>query len=355
MSVFTSRAGLLLVCLCATGLLRAQQDPMFTKYMFNSLVFNPAYAGSREYLSINALHRAQWVGWNENGNGLDGTNGGAPVTQTFTLHGPASKRVGLGMSLSNDAIGVHQSTAANLAYAYRIDFGTGTLSLGLQGGVRYWRAEWDRLQFRDPRALDAVFGMNDPQLWIPNFGGGVYYYSDHFYLGGSVPNLLQFDLRSDVLPAQFRDIARLYRHYYFTVGGAIPLDKYEDFVLKPSLLIRSVGLFEDFNNDNPARQRVGAPNAFDIDVSVLMYKTLWVGAAFRSAFDAFGNETDAGRSSHDSADVWVSFVLPKGLRIGGAYDFPLNDLSDFTMGSFELMVGYDFDFELKRIQTPRYF
>ena len=329
---------------------------MFTKYMFNSLVFNPAYAGSREYLSINALHRAQWVGWNDTGNGLnDGSNGGAPVTQTFTMHGPANKRVGLGMSLTNDAVGVHRSTSVNLAYAYRIDFGTGTLSLGLQGGARYWRAEWSKLQFRDPRELDGAFGDSDPQLWIPTFGGGIYYYSDHFYIGGSVPNLLQFDLRSDVLPEQFRDIARLYRHYYFTVGGAVPLDGYGDFVFKPSLLIRSVGLFEDFNNDNPARQKIGAPNAFDLDVSVLMYKTLWLGAAFRSSFEAFKDNTDAARSSHDSADVWMSLILPKGIRLGAAYDFPLNAIGNYTVGSFELMVGYDFNYELKKIQTPRYF
>ena len=344
----------LLICVSA---LRAQQDPMFTKYMFNSLVFNPAYAGSKEYLTINALHRSQWLDWNTAGNSLqDGASGGAPTTQTFTIHGPANKRVGLGLNLINDEIGVSQSTSINMAYAYRIDFGTGTLSLGLQGGIRYWRADWDRLTYRDPRATDRVFSRPNPQLWMPNFGGGFYYYSEKFYFGGSVPSLVQFDLRDEIADSEFRDIARSYRHYYFTVGGAIPLDGLGDFVLKPSLLVKSVGLFEDFANDDPGRQRIGAPNAFDIDVSMLFYETVWLGLSYRSAFEAFAvNERDVFRSSHDSADFWLSLQLPKGIRIGAAYDFPLSALREYTVGSVELMVGYDFNYELRKIQTPRYF
>lgn len=114
--------------------LLAQQDAMFTKYMFNTLVYNPAYAGSHDHLSINALHRGQW--W-----GIDG----APTTQTLSVHSPVSDRVGIGLSLINDKIGPTGSTQVNAIYAYRIPLGAGKLSIGLQAGVFQWRADWSQL------------------------------------------------------------------------------------------------------------------------------------------------------------------------------------------------------------------
>ena len=117
--------------LLGPALLIAQQDAMFTKYMFNTLVYNPAYAGSYEYLSINALHRGQW--W-----GIDG----APTTQSLSVHTPVSERVGLGLSLVNDKIGPTGSTQINAVYAYRIPIGPGKLSIGLQAGVFQRRADW---------------------------------------------------------------------------------------------------------------------------------------------------------------------------------------------------------------------
>jgi len=95
---------------------------------------------------------------------------------------------------------------------------------------------------------------------------------------------------------------------------------------------------------------VGAPTEFDIDLSLLFYEQFQVGLSFRSAIEAFDDT-----SSYDSADIWMSYFLPNGLRIGAAFDYPLNDVRTVSPGSFEIMIGYEFDYKEKNIVTPRYF
>lgn len=316
--------------------INAQQDAMFTKYMFNSLNFNPGYAGSKEYLSMVAIYRDQWLG-------LDG----APTTQTLSIHTPFKERVGVGLNISNDKIGVTGSTVGNLSYAYRVPFGKGKVSIGLQASFMNYRTDFGKLNYKDPRSNDLSF-KDDVNIWAPNFGAGVYYYSDKFYAGFSVPHLLKTDL-NDKSESNTR-WAQLYRHFYFTTGVAIPI-RGESLIFKPSLLIKSVELFGDFSSSSNNRMPVGAPTEFDIDLSLLFYQSLWVGASFRSAFEAFIGKT----SSVDSADFWAMFYLNRGLRVGLAYDFTLTKLKNHNKGSFEIMLGYDFHFQQKHVVTPRYF
>ena len=314
----------------------AQQDAMFTKYMFNSLNFNPGYAGSKEYLSMVALYRDQWLGLE-----------GAPTTQTLSIHTPFKERVGFGLNISNDKIGVTGSTVGSLSYAYRIPFGKGKVALGLQASFMNYRTDFGKLNYKDPRSSDLSF-KDDVNLWAPNFGAGVYYYSDKFYAGFSVPHLIKTDL-NDASGSNTR-WAQLYRHYYFTTGMAIPI-RGESLVFKPSLLIKSVGLFGDFTSSSSNQNPVGAPTEFDIDLSFLFYQSLWVGASFRSSFEAIIGKT----STVDSADLWAMFYLNKGMRVGLAYDFTLTELRNYNKGSFEIMLGYDLYFKEKHIVTPRYF
>lgn len=314
----------------------AQQDGMFTKYMFNTLSYNPAYAGSKEYLSMVALYRNQW--W-----GIEG----APSTQTVSIHSPFKERVGLGFNVTNDKIGVSGSTVGSFSYAYRIPFGKGKVSIGLQATVMNYRADFGILKFKDPRVQDESF-RNDVNLWAPNFGTGVFYYSDKFYAGFSIPHLLNTDLRREGISTN--RWAQLYRHYYFTTGVAIPISG-ESIIFKPSLLIKSVGLFGNFSSDTDNLKPIGAPNEFDIDLSLLFYQSLWVGASFRSSFEAFIGSS----SSVDSGDIWAMMHLRKGIRVGLAYDFTLTELREYAKGSFEIMVGYDFYFQEKKVATPRYF
>ncbi len=327
---------LIILILGGFATMQAQQDAMFTKYMFNSLVYNPAYAGSKEFMSVSLLHRTQW--WNIPG---------GPNTQSFTIHSPLrNERVGLGMSLINDVIGPTHTISANLSYAYRIPVGEkAKLSVGLQGGLVNWRADWSDLTLEE--GTDEAFSEEQPTFWLPNFGAGIYFYTDRFYLGAGVPHLVEYDLRKniDAVPQW----ARQYRHYFFSAGAAFPLNG-DAIVLKPSLLVKSVGLFSGFNKDENY-QNVGAPTEFDIDLSVLFYNAFWVGTSFRSSVEAFTDDS----SSFDSIDFWAAYYLMNGLRIGAAYDFTLTKLRQPAQGSFEVMLGYEFNYVTKKAATPRYF
>lgn len=317
-----------------------QQDPMLTQYMFNTLSYNPAYAGSKEYMSFSILHRDQWLGFND--------NEGKPITQIFSMHTPIrGKRVGFGISASMDQIGPTKEVGVHGHYAYRVPVGKGKLAFGLQGGVYNWRADFSKLNLQNP--TDPAFNGDENgvrNLWLPNFGAGMYFSTKSLYFGFSAPHILDPDLRRDNIdPASEELFARKYRHYYAMGGIVIRLSEAVHF--KPSFLIKNVGLFGEFRETGTG---VSAPTEFDIDASLLFHEKLWLGVSFRSAFEGFSDE-----SSYDSVDVWMQIMMKNGLRIGGAYDFPINRIMDASSGSYEVMIGYDLDYTKDKIVTPRYF
>ncbi len=319
--------------LCCAIQLKAQQDPMFTKYVFNSLIFNPAYAGYKGHISTTALYRQQWAGFD-----------GSPVTQSITAHSPLrNERANVGMSLGNDQAGATGTTTLNLSYAYRVPIGENfKLSGGLQAGVGNWRGNWRKLTLEDQN--DFAF-QNNLNRWLPNFGAGLYLSSSLFYAGIGCPSILEYNLRK-ADTAKDPIFAKNYRHYYTTAGAAIPLAG-ESLVFRPSILLKSTAWFSQFRSD--ARyQNIGSPTEIDIDLSVFFLEKFWLGAALRSALVL-------RNSSYDSADLWFSWYLDNGLRLGAAYDFPISSIRQSTAGSFELLVGYDFDIKVKNVATPRYF
>lgn len=340
-----------LILLLGCSVLQAQQDAMFTKYFFNTLNYNPAYAGTKDYLSIDVLAREQWVNW---GSGLE-NSGGAPSSQTLAVHGPMIKRVGWGLSLNNDRVGAAKSSGIAGNYAYQIPFGDAKLSLGVSAGVSYWRADFSDLTYRAPQSVDPVFSNPQQTVWVPSVGAGLYFYHKYYYFGFSSPRLFNYELREAVDASEnIKKIAQVYPHYYLTSGAAFRI-RGDDLIFKPSMLVKSVTLFGARNYSNVNNQQgttpIGAPIEFEIDASLLFYNKMWLGLAFRSSFEKIFE----GKSSYDSADIWATFYLNNGLRVGMSYDYPLTDIGNYTPGSFELMVGYDFDFLVTKVVTPRYF
>jgi type IX secretion system PorP/SprF family membrane protein len=324
---------LLLICcfFCASLSLKAQQDPMFTKYIFNPLAYNPAYAGNSGTLDVALLHRHQW--W-----GIEG----APMTQNLTLHTLLPKNnIGLGLNTTLDQIGITRQFSAFGSFSYRIPLArryhrhrknkkpSTYLFIGLQGGVSNWTSDWTQLEYQTPE-YDPAFDNQQPNMWLPNFGAGMYIQSRYWFAGFSAPMLVTHQLRASTAGAADLPIAQQYRHFYLTGGGIVKLQG-EDLVLRPILLIKNVGLFSAENNIS---EKVSAPTEFDIDLSIIYRKMFWFGVAFRSAFEF-------NASSYDSVDFWFSVRLKNRLRLGVAYDLTLTSLRGPAQGSYEVLLGYD--------------
>lgn len=324
----------LAISLLAASRASAQQDPMFTKYFFNSLIYNPATAGSSDHLNASLIYRQQWPGLE-----------GAPTTQSLSAHTPLrNDHIGLGLSMVNDNIGASGTFDLNTAYAYRFRVGKSSrLSIGLQASVTNWRGDWSKLTIENTD--DAVFS-NDINRWLPNFGAGVYFYNKQFFAGVGCPRMLEHDLRKadhDATPVY----ARTYRHYYATAGAAFKLGGNENLVFRPSALLKSTGAFSSIRKDK-AFKNFASPTELDVDASFFIAQTFWIGAAYRTALET-------RKSSNDSADIWAALYFRNGLRIGAAYDLTISRLNDAGAGSFEVMVGYEFDVKIKRVASPRYF
>lgn len=292
--------------LLSGGGLMAQQQVMFTQYMFNGLALNPAYAGSQESLSLTALAREQWRGVE-----------GAPSTQTFSAHSPLREgKIGLGLLFLHDQIGLTNQTGVYGSYAYRISFsGSKTLSMGLQAGFSHFNARYSKLSETDP-----AFAGQDVKELHPNFGFGLYYTTNRWYVGASVPQLAE-----NIFDRKDRNSAiNQVRHYFLSAGYVMDLN--ENLKLKPNLLVKAVG---------------GAPLEFDLNANLLIKNLIWVGASWRSM---------------ESIDALVQLQLTDQLQLGYAYDFATTAaLHSINAGSHELMLNYRMGLFKRKIITPRYF
>ena len=312
----------------------AQQSPMFTNYHFNSLIFNPAYAGSNEHLALNLSHRQQWLGFD-----------GAPVTQTLTAHSPLkNERVGIGFALINDKIGPGGSTDMAASYAYRMQVGPSKklkLSLGLQASVVNWRGKFSEITVE--HSDDQSFQQNLSR-WLPNFGAGAYLYGEKFYLGLGCPRIIENDLRKAKNETEGL-FAKNYRNLFFSAGAAFPFNG-DQLVFRPSILVQNTGFFSDLKKEGPG-QNIGGPMSANLGAAVLFRQMFWVGSSYRTAL--------SGKSSHDSANLWFAWSLKNGMRFGAAYDITLSKVRTASSNSFEIMLGYEFDVKVKQVASPRYF
>ena len=285
----------------------AQQLPQFTQYMYNTISINPAYAGSRETLSVVGLHRSQWVGLE-----------GGPQTQTLSIHAPMrNERVGLGVSFINDELGFQNFSYLYGDFSYTIPTGEKSkLAFGIKAGFTSYSldADFQQSQSNDP----VIFGFEN--RWKPNIGTGIYWHSQKWYLGLSAPRILNTDYTGD---AEFQALERI--SYYFT-GGYV-LDISETTKFKPAALLKATN---------------GAPLSFDLTANFLFNEKLWLGAGYR--FD----ERAAAFSG------LADFQISKQLRIGYAYEYPISDLRPYTSGTHEILLMFEV-FKSKRIKSPRYF
>lgn len=296
---------LLTVIAASVYQVQAQQDAMFSQYMFNMMMVNPAYTGSRDVVSLNALYRKQWVGIE-----------GAPQTVTFSGDMPiAHEKMGVGLTVFNDRIGVVSNTGFYGTYAYRIQLtNNSTLAMGTNIGITNYTANLTSVEFANDGSTDNAFGANVNKI-LPNVGFGLYYSSDNYYIGLSMPHVLnnKFEQGANLTASQKRH-AFLMAGYVFTLNDV--------FKLKPSFLIKQVS---------------GAPIQMDLNANLWMYDKFGLGLSYRSL---------------DAPIVMAEIQATDQLRIGYAFDYSTTRIKS---GSHEFMLRYEFGYDKAKVLTPRYF
>lgn len=273
----------------------AQQYPVFTQYYFNELVINPAYAGSNVQLSATAMYRNQWVNFP-----------GAPKTFNFSSHTSLMRnKVGVGLMVNHDEIGSYKNNHIYGSYAYRINLQEATLSMGLQAGINLLGADFSKLDLNNPD--DAAFHniVNDIK---PNFGAGVFFSKKNYFLGFSVPFILNNKVATTA--ENFLSEIREARYYFIRGGAVFSIDRMDRVKMNPSVLVRA---------------QEGQPLSFDINNAFIFYDVFSVGTSWRLG-DAF--------------ITYIDLKLSDKIHFGYSYDWTGSDINGFSNGSHEFMLNF---------------
>jgi type IX secretion system PorP/SprF family membrane protein len=272
----------------------AQQYPVFTQYYFNELVINPAFAGSHVQLSLSSTYRNQWVNFP-----------GSPRTFSFSGHSSLNKgKVGVGLLVNNDKIGSYNNQNVYAYYAYKIHFNKGTLSMGLQGGFNVLGADFSKLDLQNPG--DASFVATTS--FKPNVGAGLYYHRSNFFVGFSVPFIINNSVATNLENA----IAQISEaRYYFLRSGAIfPLNAEKTIKINPSILVRA---------------QEGQPLSLDLNAGFIFYDILSPGISVRSG---------------DAVISFIDFKISEKFHFAYSYDLTSSGIRNYSNGSHEFMINY---------------
>ena len=287
----------------------AQQDPHYTQYMYNMSVMNPAYAGSKENLSLGLLYRKQWVEIED-----------APTTATFFGHTPVGKNVGMGLSVISDKIGPVEENNVYADFSYTLNLGgEHKLAFGLKTGLTLHKVSlFDDVYPTLPDASDPAFSENTSNSYF-NIGSGLFYYTNKYYLGFSVPNMI----KSKHLDFNGREFGSEVSHYFVTGGYVFDISQNVKF--KPFFMMKSA--FE-------------APTSWDLSANFLFNEKFEIGGTYRLE-DSFG--------------AMVNYAITPNIKLGYAYDHIVSDLNVTTPSSHEIILLFDLNFPKKVSSSPRFF
>jgi len=283
--------------------------------MYNTQVVNPAYAGSRDALSFGLLYRTQWVG-------LDG----APKTLTFTGDTPIGSldNMGLGLSIVRDELGPAVESNIIVDYSYTINTSDDNeLSFGLKAGLDILDVDYTKLNIFDE--TDPTFQDNIDNKVQPQIGAGIYYNTDRFYAGLSVPNFLNskhYD-ESNLINPETQSVAAERLHYFLIAGYVFDLS--ENLKFKPATLVKAVS---------------GSPLQVDVSANFLLYEKVTLGVAYRWSA---------------AMSAMVGFQATDQIFLGFGYDYQSTEIEDFSDGSYEFMIRFDIFSKPERVLHPRFF
>jgi type IX secretion system PorP/SprF family membrane protein len=275
----------------------AQQIPLFSQYQLNKYVYNPAVAGSEDYLDIRFMQRYQWRGITD-----------APRTFNLSAYSPIqNQKMGVGGILYSDIVGPTRRTGVQGSYAYHLSFKNNMkLSFGLALGVDQYVVDGTQIKLDDIDDPSLLNYRGSSMEFIAKFG--VYFYADNFYVGFSIPQLFNDQIK---LYESTTDLSKLEDHYMLNGGYKFHLG--DDFILEPAVMFRYV-----------------SPTPVQTDISLWAYwrEMLWLGFTYRT---------------YDAIAFSVGFNYNETFLLGYSYDYTLSDLSTYTSGSHEIMLGIRFN------------
>jgi len=279
--------------------LSAQQLPLYSQYMFNTLEINPAYAGFKQSMQFTSVFRKQFNGIKD-----------APQTAMISGDMPiGDTKLGIGLKIVDDRISILQNFGAQLAMSYRIEGDNSNLSFGIQAGALNNKTDFSQLNITN--AGDPAFAQNLNAM-VANFGTGIFFNTNKFYAGLSSPNLVRAHLRkTDVALSEYSVKQSL--HVYLNAGYLITLN--DNFVLKPSFLLRGVN---------------GLPLNYDINANLFFREFMSGGISYRNNSALVG---------------LLDFKLIPSLRLGYAYDYNLGRLNNFAKATHEIILRFHIPFE----------
>lgn len=281
----------------------AQLDPIYNQYLMNQSAINPAYIGMYHMGMASALSRGQWIG-------IDG----APFTNLVNASSTITEHSAVGFSFVNETFGINSTNDLKLSYAYRIDMYGKILSFGLTGGWSFYKQDFNKL---DTETTDPSVGTGTYTYGAPNFGFGVMYRGENYYLGFAAPRLQSTDISQ-----AGSDVTSYKQSFNLSAGFLItPLSFFK---IKPSTLIR-------YQNEEWA---------IDLNGQVLVHEKIWLGLMTR-------NFSSAG----------VNFIYQESgiYHFGYAFEFPFGDIGKGHYGTHELFLSIDLKIKKDHKLDERFF
>jgi len=298
----------LTVLIAMVTMINGQYAPQFSHFMYDHLRTNPGSAGSTDMIDATLMYRNQYMDFE-----------GAPKTGLFAISSPfklLGAQHGVGLTVITDNIGNNKDVLPAISYALRFAVGSGTLGVGIQGGIFQSDVE---ANWRPPGGSEAQ-GITDEHIpygkadGMPlNFAAGLFYRTDDIYFGASATNITAPEITAPGDPGENDNINATYnlsRQFYVTAGYNMQLSNpvYE---LKPAVLLKSDGVATDM----------------DINLTLVYNKKIWGGVSYRTGSAIIG---------------FIGLELIENLKAGVAYDYATSTLSKESDGTFEIMLNYSF-------------